>query len=309
MPGEKFCTRCKVWKSTTEFAPNAGRQDGLQVYCRPCWASYRSGRKEKDAKSMALWYVRNAEDQRKRALERYYADPEPGRARRRKVNMTPEEYAKHVAMVMERARMIKAEVFTHYGTSCACCGESNPGFLTIDHINGCTKEERKTQGLGTGFYCWLRKNGFPEGFQTLCYNCNSGRATNGGICPHKARKRNKTIHHRRTKARVFRHYGWLCVCCGEPNEDFLSIDHINGCSSDLRKLHGLGARFYRWLVKNGFPEGFQTLCLSCNMGRSRNGGICPHKMLIPESEPVTEPSHEEEPPVEAESLSDWWNIS
>jgi hypothetical protein len=309
MPSEKFCTRCKVWKSTTEFAPNAGRQDGLQVYCRPCWISYRNGRKEKTAESWARWYAKNAEQQRKQAVDKYWANRDVVRERRKKVNRDPEEYARHVASVMERTRKIKAEVFTHYGTSCACCGESNPGFLTIDHINGCTREERKTQGIGSRFYCWLRKNGFPEGFQTLCYNCNSGRATNGGICPHKAQKRNKTVHHRRTKLKVFNHYGRKCACCGESNDGLLSIDHINGCKREMREQHGLGSHFYRWLVRNHFPEGFQTLCLSCNMGRSRNGGICPHKMLIPESDPVTEPSHEEESPEEAESLSDWWNIS
>jgi hypothetical protein len=30
-------------------------------------------------------------------------------------------------------------------------------------------------------------------------------------------------------------------------------------------------------VKHRFPAGFQVLCLNCNHGRFRNGGICPHQ--------------------------------
>lgn len=26
---------------------------------------------------------------------------------------------------------------------------------------------------------------FPQGYQTLCFNCNSGKAINKGTCPHK----------------------------------------------------------------------------------------------------------------------------
>lgn len=28
--------------------------------------------------------------------------------------------------------------------------------------------------------------GFPPSFRVLCYNCNSGRARNRGVCPHQA---------------------------------------------------------------------------------------------------------------------------
>jgi hypothetical protein len=27
-------------------------------------------------------------------------------------------------------------------------------------------------------------NGFPAGFQVLCFNCNQGRRLNHGVCPH-----------------------------------------------------------------------------------------------------------------------------
>ncbi len=81
---------------------------------------------------------------------------------------------------------LKRYVMDKYGGCCVCCGESGLKFLTIDHVNNDGKEHRK-QGVGGGdnIYRWLRSSGFPEGFQTLCYNCNIGRYRNNGICPHK----------------------------------------------------------------------------------------------------------------------------
>jgi hypothetical protein len=82
---------------------------------------------------------------------------------------------------------VRAEAIARYGgQKCACCGEQNSGFLTIDHINSDGNVHRKSVGAGTEFVSWLARNGFPPGFQVLCYNCNCGRARNGGICPHAA---------------------------------------------------------------------------------------------------------------------------
>lgn len=67
--------------------------------------------------------------------------------------------------------------------ACACCGEREPIFLALDHINGGGGKQHRELG-GGGFYTWLRKNGYPAGFRILCHNCNMGRQLNGGICPH-----------------------------------------------------------------------------------------------------------------------------
>ena len=37
-------------------------------------------------------------------------------------------------------------------------------------------------------YKWLRKNGFPPGFQVLCMNCQHGKRMCRGICPHQQGK-------------------------------------------------------------------------------------------------------------------------
>lgn len=86
----------------------------------------------------------------------------------------------------------KTEVLMYYGNgklSCVCCGEKELKFLTIDHIiprKSLKENEQKLSGFA--LYKNLRQNNFPKGFQTLCWNCNSGKALNKGTCPHKEQK-------------------------------------------------------------------------------------------------------------------------
>ena len=88
-----------------------------------------------------------------------------------------------------RNTKLRKEIFAEYGGAvCICCGEDNFGFLTLDHINGGGCEHRREVGGGENLYRWLREQHYPSGFQVLCYNCNCGRAHNGGICPHKKAK-------------------------------------------------------------------------------------------------------------------------
>ena len=68
----------------------------------------------------------------------------------------------------------KNRVLIHYGNGeCACiqCGESRIACLSIDHINGGGNKHRKAIGEDSRFYAWLENNNYPEGYQTLCMNC------------------------------------------------------------------------------------------------------------------------------------------
>lgn len=81
---------------------------------------------------------------------------------------------------------IKSNVIKNYGGSCACCGESNIGFLTIEHSRNDGAKHRAKVGGGRGTYLDLSKRGYPsnEGILVFCMNCNW--ASRGGrICPHK----------------------------------------------------------------------------------------------------------------------------
>lgn len=80
----------------------------------------------------------------------------------------------------------------------------------------------------------------------------------------------------RLRPTIFAHYGSTCACCGTTED--LTIDHIDGGGGAHRKeLFGnsrkAGGRFYAWLIRNGFPAGYQTLCQPCN-GSKREGERC-----------------------------------
>ncbi len=83
----------------------------------------------------------------------------------------------------------RAAAIARYGGECACCGEEEPSFLAIDHINGGGNKHReeidpgRARG-GSWFYAWLEKNGYPDGFRVLCHNCNHSTHVNGGRCAH-----------------------------------------------------------------------------------------------------------------------------
>jgi len=87
-------------------------------------------------------------------------------------------------------RRLKLEVLSHYSHGeprCACCGIKEIEFLTLDHINDDGKEDRKNHGLGAVFYARMKKLGYPDHLQVLCFNCNIARS-HFGVCPHKADK-------------------------------------------------------------------------------------------------------------------------
>lgn len=71
----------------------------------------------------------------------------------------------------------KLSALTYYSGGpprCAHCGISDIDVLCLDHINGGGYKQRKELncGAGTAFYQWLKGQGYPEGYQVLCWNCN-----------------------------------------------------------------------------------------------------------------------------------------
>lgn len=80
-------------------------------------------------------------------------------------------------------KRLRDQVLEAYGGKCKCCGEAEPVFLVVDHINNDGAEHRKQLG-GKMFYVWLRQNVFPkDNFQLLCWNCNMAKSLLG-FCPH-----------------------------------------------------------------------------------------------------------------------------
>ncbi len=110
-------------------------------------------------------------------------------------------------------------------------------------------------------------------------SCEAKQAHNKAY--HQAHVERSTIRHweraREIKEECLAHYGdgkLVCVHCGFSDIRALSIDHIEGNGSEHRRLNHLkrGAPFYRWLLKRGYPGGYQTLCMNCQyIKRYTNG--------------------------------------
>jgi hypothetical protein len=77
-----------------------------------------------------------------------------------------------------RRYKLKIEVLTHYGPAgilgCCCegCEICDIDMLTLDHVSNDGYKERQgfNRPPSTDLYFRVKKNGFPVGFQTLCWN-------------------------------------------------------------------------------------------------------------------------------------------
>jgi len=156
--------------------------------------------KEEMAQKAHLRYLRNKEHKIAKREEWRKNHPEEWNARIRKYRAKHPERTRQVAKEWYYANKehvlvhlkikrdnIRSEMIAAYGGKCACCGELNPRFLTLDHINGGGNTERVGLGWsGSSIANHLKRKGWPQaGYQLLCFNCNCGRAYNNGICPHK----------------------------------------------------------------------------------------------------------------------------
>jgi len=168
----KVCSKCGVEKPFEDFHKGRGE-------CKACGLlQHKAWRDRKNAEGNEF---------RKKTLDNHY---------KWKSKMSTEELEEFRRIATERSlernRRIKAAVYEAYGGyRCACCGETEPMFLSIDHINNDGYERRKNgEGHGASFYGRLfmifkRTGVWPSDVQVLCMNCQHGKARNGGICPHK----------------------------------------------------------------------------------------------------------------------------
>ena len=82
------------------------------------------------------------------------------------------------------------------------------------------------------------------------------------------------------KLLVVKHYSngkMRCACCGESHIEFLAIDHVNNNGASHRKVDNSAKNLPYWLIKNGYPDGFQILCHNCNWAKYQHK-ICPHQL-------------------------------
>jgi hypothetical protein len=177
-------------------------------------------------------------------------------------------------------------VLAHYGQRCVKCGETTKEFLQVDHVNNDGTAHRNAVGIGKT-NADIIKRGFPSEFQILCVDCNAEKRDQVKAAQHlaglqdptvpdrvKARRTRDVARYAAIRDQVFDHYGRSCDCCESTR--VLHIDHVTGGgSAHRRELKAQSVRFYDWLVKQGLPEGYRTLCAKCNWSKGRYG-YCPH---------------------------------
>lgn len=122
----------------------------------------------------------------------------------------------------------------------------------------------------------------------ICRRCYNKRASVGYYTKRKnlkwvwqSRQKQRESRHTR-KFQVLAHYGNngvpQCMCCGEKEFQFLSIDHIVPIRRKREnRSSSTGDKLYLWLIRNGYPKGFQTLCMNCNWAKGFYGR-CPHQV-------------------------------
>ncbi len=151
----KKCSACGDVKPLDEFHKQVANRDGRARICKLCSRAY-------------------AKEYYQAHRERYSALGKSWQAKNREsINARYRRYTE------ER----KQTILKAYGGKCACCGESNPKFLTIDHVNGGGHQHR--QRAGSRVYAEIIRLGFPADYQILCFNCNCAKGIYGE-CPHKA---------------------------------------------------------------------------------------------------------------------------
>lgn len=116
-----------------------------------------------------------------------------------------------------------------------------------------------------------------------CYRCGSTenlrKQNKYSYCCKDCIAKIAKAYYDKVREAVFVHYGKVCACCGEDNELFLTIDHINNdgyMDSTASVKRDSGRTMYARIIRMGYPNTFQTLCMNCNFGKMRNKGVCPH---------------------------------
>lgn len=147
---------------------------------------------------------------------------------------------------LERYYVIKTIILGVYGNHCVMCGEDDGKKLTIDHIH--------KKKISSRIYYFLFDNFVQkEGYQILCYNCSSS----------------KNIEHKdsyalRDKKKVVDHYGGVCAECQEDKIERLVLKRKN--TNGAKRRHLTGIKFYRWIIKKGYPDNLDIsiLCHNCS---------------------------------------------
>jgi hypothetical protein len=104
----------------------------------------------------------------------------------------------------------------------------------------------------------------------------------------------KKIERHKIRQIILDHYGQKCNCscgCNTTNPRHLTLDHIENNGAAHRKEVGTSLYFYRWVIKNNFPDDLQILCFNCNCAKSNYGGCLEEDIKVKTPMPEITPTH------------------
>lgn len=153
---------------------------------------YREKNKARITAQKASWREKNRENIAARKAEFYM------RNRERLLATASESQKKRLLILRTRfydVYGLKKEGHEH--GVCTCCKEADlMDFGTVSHIDGNGAQHRKL--VGRSLFKVLQEALAvydPARFAAECWNCNSGAAHNGGVCPHKAGSLKSSDYH------------------------------------------------------------------------------------------------------------------
>ena len=193
----RTCTKCGKEKKEEEFAfKNVSRKQRTER-CRKCHRDkylvfYRKTHDQSVKNAQKRYNERNKEIVSLRRKVKRLENIDANRKRendwaskRRQNKDYIKKQKEYRGVNSEKLRLQRIELrviaLKNYGDKCACCGEEDRAFLSIDHIDGGGSKHRRE--IKHSIYSWLKQNKYPKGFQVLCHNCNQAKGFYGK-CPH-----------------------------------------------------------------------------------------------------------------------------
>lgn len=207
---------------------------------------------------------------------------------------------------------VRESVLTSLGARCASCGEAEPEFLSVDHLNNDRKSERSSSSL-----TWKRDiasgRADPSRYQVLCRNCNESKQRLNPVQLIRAKetvgelkactscllkkdlgefyKSGPTRRHECNICFRFRLLtvtmacyellGGKCTCCGIDNPSMLNVDHRFN-DGNVRRANGerTGVGICRQILRGTVDKSdFQLLCSNCNYSKMLSGR-CHHSRAL-----------------------------
>jgi hypothetical protein len=144
----------------------------------------RLARDRESARKYRITHKTELAERRKKLKEKGYFKEYAARNKEATARRGRDWYLRHIHRRRRSRMALKLSTLEAYGgCECVLCGDTDLRTLSLDHINNDGSERRKVIGAGSTYYLWLKRHGYPPGYQVLCMSCNQAKRFNGGSLP------------------------------------------------------------------------------------------------------------------------------